>query len=70
MLLDVIPYHAKNVAQGIGYTLLLTHFHQFIVKSFEVVKFADGFNVFFIVFDSLIVLLTLGTNAGQKVLQL
>ena len=70
LLLNMITNHFKDIAQRAVYARTLTRSDHLIVESFEVVKFADGFNVFFIVFDSLIVLLTLGTNAGQKVLQL
>ena len=70
MLLNMITNHFKDIAQRAVYARTLTRSDHLIVESFEVVKFADGFNVFFIVFDSLLVLLTLGTNAGQEILQL
>ena len=69
MLLDVISYHAKDIAQLIGYTRLLERTYQFIVESFEVIECADGFDGFFIVFDSLLVLFTVVTYANQEVLQ-
>ena len=69
MLLNMITNHFKDIAQRAVYARTLTRSDHLIVESFEVVKFADGFDIFFLVFDSLLVLFTVGTYANQEVLQ-